>query len=193
MVGTKGTVRRSWIAGGTWRWIRRLHHQREKCRQGRAGQGSGASSVGRLSGPEDAPEISRTAPRPAGVMPWEWLAGGVTASSPLPSCATVAEIVLWTETWERPGLEMLYQSMGGCFGQAGCARGRSGRGLGRWLSATSTGTTTRALTTLHACPVGLGGLIDGLCLDRTGSVGTCEGRRRASIIVYWAGLYVHAQ
>jgi len=107
VVGTKGTVRRSWIAGGTWRWIRRLHHQREKCRQGRAGQGSGASSVGRLSGPEDAPEISRTSPRPAGVMPWEWLAGGVTASSPLPSCAAVAEIVLWTETWERPGLEML--------------------------------------------------------------------------------------
>lgn len=31
-------------------------------------------------------------------MPWEWLAGAVPASSPLPFGASVAEIVLWAGT-----------------------------------------------------------------------------------------------
>lgn len=79
---------------GASRWIRLLHHHRENCRQGRAGQQG--SSVGKLSGPDDAPEINRTSPRPAGVMPWEWLAGAVPASS---FGAAVAEIVLWPGSW----------------------------------------------------------------------------------------------
>lgn len=105
--GTRGTVRRSWIAGGEGgpsRWIRRLHHQRENCRQG--SQGSGALSVGKMSGPDDAPEINRTSPRPAGVMPWEWLAGAVPASSPLAFGAGVAEILPWAGTWVLSGVEM---------------------------------------------------------------------------------------
>ena len=112
VVGARGAVRRSWIAGGTSRWTRRLHRQRENCRQGSQGSRAG-SSVGKLSGPGDAPEINRTSPRPAGVMPWEWLAGAVPASSPLPLGAAVAEIVLWTGTWVLSGVQVLYQvSMG---------------------------------------------------------------------------------
>lgn len=37
---------------------------------------------------------------------------------------------------------------------------------------------------LPACPAGLGGLIDALCLDRTGSVRQMRGQR-ASIILHW--------
>lgn len=55
-------------------------------------------------------------------MPWEWLAGAVPASSPLPFGAAVAGIVLWSGTLVLSGVEVLYQSTGVTF-KFGCARG----------------------------------------------------------------------